>query len=248
MDLRREGHWDEHYQLELDNFEQNGDEGEVWFGVGLNRRIVDWIVQEIVRSRRESQADRITPVVSLVDIGCGNAFLLCSLREKLESTFANSGANWTLTGLDYSSNAIELGKKVISSRGYNEDRIRVHRCDLLDLKQVEETTERIKYDFIVDKGTLDAIGLLASDSEAKLKEAHGKYMRAIRSMSKVGTLFVLASCNSTRDELADILEAAEEKDFTALRFSAIGSIETPKIHFGGKVGSQVTCLLYRVVS
>ena len=40
-----------------------------------------------------------------------------------------------------------------------EDKVRVHRCDLLDSKQVEEATERNIFDFFVEKDTLDTIRL-----------------------------------------------------------------------------------------
>jgi hypothetical protein len=117
--------------------------------------------------------------------------------------------------------------------------IYLQRCDFLDLNQVSQLNQGKKFDFIVDKGTFDAICLLSSDANSGVRE---QYKQSIREVSKKGTIFILASCNHTEDELLNVLK---EKPHDRLNIELIGRIETPKIMFGGKEGSQVCCLVLK---
>lgn len=239
MALRQDSYWDEHYENELKNFEEGGDEGEIWFGKGLSRKIADRIISELDSKYLKSQG------TSLIDIGCGNAFLLLTIIEKLRSgscdKFRGSMDKFRTLGIDYSANSIKLSKKIVNSKGLN-DTIDLEQCDFLNPNQLERATGGQKFDFVVDKGTFDAICLLASGSDSKLIDANTRYMRSLYSLVKEGTIFILASCNYVKEELLALFDI-ECKNKCGSKL--VDKIETPKLQFGGKEGSQVTCLIMR---
>lgn len=41
-ELGTKAHWDAVYTQEIRNFEETGDEGEVWFGYPVVRKMVEW--------------------------------------------------------------------------------------------------------------------------------------------------------------------------------------------------------------
>jgi SAM-dependent methyltransferase len=238
MNLRQEGCWDQHYEEELKNFHDNGDEGDVWFGEPLTRKIVNRILQEISDNKTTSESNSD---IRILDVGCGNAFLLCTLAEKAAQQLPDSTSNrLKLFGIDYSANAIELSKNVVSSK-QQEHLIHLQQCDFLDTTQVREFSQEQAFDFIVDKGTYDAICLLSNNTDDLVKQ---RYKQSVSAISKTGTIFILASCNHTEDELLSLFNedgiAPDQPRYRLLR-----RIETPKIKFGGKEGSQVCCLVLK---
>lgn len=239
MNLREDGFWDEQYEEELRNFLDNGDYGNVWFGEPLTRRIVNRILQEI----KSPTSNQSSEDINVLDVGCGNAFLLSTLIEKsLESLPEQTVDRLQLHGIDYSNNSIELSKKVVESREKRRDnQIHLTQCDFLNLDQVHQLYPDTKFNFIVDKGTFDAICLLGGDDVNQVRE---KYKKSILALARQGTIFVLASCNHVEDELISIFDQVSG-DRDQLYFELLDRIETPKIKFGGKEGSQVTCLILK---
>lgn len=232
MCLRQEGYWDQHYELELKNFEEDGDEGEVWFGKGLSRRIADWLVEQLSR--------RIDQPSTIIDVGCGNGFTLYTLVDKYRTKLSQSteiSERLKLTGIDYSRNSIDLSFKIMAAKNL-DSMINLMQCDFLKIDQLNSVVNNKKFDFIVDIGTFDAICLLA---HGELEAAKLKYLRSLNSISKCGTKFILASCNHTEEELVSLFGLENSPD---LNPNLIDRIETPKIQFGGKEGSQVTCLIF----
>lgn len=229
MGLRQEGYWEEHYKEELRNFDEDGDEGEVWFGLRLTRQIVGWLVRHL-------EVNKITDC-SLLDIGCGNALLLCLIADKAISILRLlDDKNVNLVGVDYSESSISLARKVVQRRNLS-DRIKLRQANILD--STSDAFDR-KYKYLVDKGTLDAICLLVAESEDELLKTKTKYMETIYSLSEDGSIFVLASCNHTEEELMFLFDI---KCCNRRSIRLMDKIETPKITFGGKQGSQVTCIV-----
>uniref|UniRef100_A0A0R3Q136 Protein-lysine N-methyltransferase n=1 Tax=Angiostrongylus costaricensis TaxID=334426 RepID=A0A0R3Q136_ANGCS len=74
--------WDSRYEQELRNFEEFGDEGDIWFGRSAEKRLKS---------------------ACILDLGCGNGSLLRKLRSSGYSQ---------LTGIDYSASAIELAQRL----------------------------------------------------------------------------------------------------------------------------------------
>lgn len=232
MALREEGFWDEHYGNELKNFEQDGDEGEVWFGKGLTRKIVTWLIKKF--QQHEASKDQI----EIIDVGCGNGFFICELVDKFRSQTFKSGLK--VVGIDYSRNSIDLSAKILDEKDLT-DSVTLKQCNFLDSDQVNQATEGSKFDYIIDIGTYDAICLLASHSTSALVEAKLKYIKSILSLILEKSIFILASCNNTESELLTLFESLD-----GFSSHIVDRIETPKMKFGGKEGSQVTCLIIEV--
>ncbi|VDO47401.1 unnamed protein product [Onchocerca flexuosa] len=62
-------YWIEHYERELRNFEEFGDEGEIWFGRVAENRLVNYV----------SGSEELSKSSKLIDFGCGNGSLLRTL-------------------------------------------------------------------------------------------------------------------------------------------------------------------------
>ncbi|PAV83488.1 hypothetical protein WR25_24054 isoform C [Diploscapter pachys] len=92
--------WDKCYENELKNFEESGQEGEIWFGKRTEKRIVDFITDSKTLSDCQ-----------IIDVGCGNGSLLRSLRSK---GYRN------LTGIDCCDAAVKLAD-AIARQGRKSD-------------------------------------------------------------------------------------------------------------------------------
>ena len=138
-ELGTKEYWDSAYQGELDTFNEDGDRGEVWFGIQSMKRIIKWLQQNVSKDK------------SILDIGCGNGVMLVELGK---CGYKN------LTGEDYSENAISLAKRVADSENVNVD---YQCCDFL----AQQTDEGLSmYDVCLDKGTYDAISLNPENSKS----------------------------------------------------------------------------------
>lgn len=223
MSLREDGFWEEHYASELKSYEEDGCESDVWFGKGLNKRVASWILEHLTKKPVD-----ITPV-KILDVGCGNAFTLISLVERLPESINNLD----ILGIDYSKSSVELSKKIVSNKGLS-GRIQLKQCDFLHIDQVKAVSRGLRFDFIIDIGTYDAICLLAGSA---LMETKLNYMKSIDTLIRDGSIFILASCNHTEEELITLI--GDE-------FKIIDRIESPKLTFGGREGSQVNCIVVRL--
>lgn len=173
--LGTQEYWDKFYSLELNNFSDSKDEGEVWFGHNRMMKVVRWITNNTSIERTHS----------VIDIGCGNGVMLLELADE---DFTD------LCGVDYSPKAIELAQNI--AQEHDKD-IRYAQVDFLDVKSVEEALGGRCFHVCHDKGTYDAISLRPDDA----KEARSRYMECLKSVMKTEGYFVITSCNWTLDEL-----------------------------------------------
>ncbi|XP_042219637.1 EEF1A lysine methyltransferase 2-like [Homarus americanus] len=159
---------------------------------------------------------------SVVDLGCGNgAFLL----------YLNAEGFTNLTGIDYSQEAIELARTIAAEKKVN---IKYEQVDLIN----DEDKEKIKtseFDVTHDKGTYDAVSLCPEDPKSKRLS----YIKAVHRITKENGLFIITSCNWVHHELIEHFSEYFSKEHI---------IPTPTFKFGGKVGTQVTCIVFRKVS
>uniref|UniRef100_A0A8R1U1W3 Protein-lysine N-methyltransferase n=1 Tax=Onchocerca volvulus TaxID=6282 RepID=A0A8R1U1W3_ONCVO len=166
--------WIEHYERELRNFEEFGDEGEVWFGRVAENRLVKYV----------SGSEQLSKSSKLIDFGCGNGSLLRTLRQKGYSH---------LCGVDYSEEAISLAKKLAERECPKNN---IHQIDFQVVDLINENINLGKFDAVFDKGTWDALSL-SVDRECRLRKYRTNVCRTLRPSG----LFIICSCNYSRNEL-----------------------------------------------
>uniref|UniRef100_A0A7E4W6J5 Protein-lysine N-methyltransferase n=1 Tax=Panagrellus redivivus TaxID=6233 RepID=A0A7E4W6J5_PANRE len=212
-------YWENHYNNELTNFNENGDEGEVWFGKSAENRMLRYIT------------DNVAKEAAILDLGTGNASVLRNLRLK---GYTN------LTGVDYCEAAVELSRKAArAEETVGSTKIEFAVADLI----ANETDPALKgrFQVILDKGTWDAISL-AGDRNERLKN----YRRSVMDFfeiredcdDKAALYFIIFSCNFTQAELIDLFEGddlAFECDIPA----------TTVLVFGGKPGTTSTGAVFK---
>lgn len=163
------------YERELVNFEEIGDEGEVWFGEDSVEKMVDWCTDNIP----PSSSPRV------LEIGCGNGTLLFGLLE------AGYDAS-KLAGIDYSAGAVRLAQGIAATKG--GEGITLTQCDFLSDTPAhlasEADNEELEYwDLLLDKGTYDAIALGDKDAEGRSPAAG--YPARVARILKPGGLFLI---------------------------------------------------------
>lgn len=214
-ELGTKAYWEECYELELDNFEDYGDQGENWFGEGITRKIVAWLSSHV--------NDKSSPIL---DIGCGNGVLLSRLHA---SGFTS------LVGVDYSEKAVALARQISEANGISS--IIYSSNDVLDgiddvLKLLP--SDKSFFSVVLDKGTYDAICLTPN---ANIEELRAKYFQAVFKLLNKDGLFIITSCNWTKDELLCHITANSD-------LNHLDEIVTPCISYAGHEGNQIACLIF----
>eukprot|EP00347_Sterkiella_histriomuscorum_P015857 403355419 len=172
--LSKHEYWESNFELELKNFEQHGDDGEVWFGEDVQKKSVLYILSNYPV---EENADK----VHVLDVGMGNGAFLFKLAKK---------GYQNLKGIDYSEYSVRLSKKIQESQDYAQN-------VQFEYQNAFDHIEEAEYDIIHDKGTFDVIVMnpeLSNDA----------YAEAIRFKLKKGGIFIITSCNCTSEELDSI--------------------------------------------
>ncbi|KAH7884459.1 S-adenosyl-L-methionine-dependent methyltransferase [Phlebopus sp. FC_14] len=208
-------HWDSVYEEELRNFDDNGDEGEIWFGEESVEKMVQWALQHVPPR----------PDLTVLEVGSGNGTLI----------FALVAAGYPpdqLSGIDYSEGAVELARRIANTRDKCED-VTFNQCDFLHddppSPHGHEGTNDGVWDLIMDKGTYDAIALMAKDAEGN-PPVDGYPLRVAR-LLKPGGHFLITSCNFTETELHERFLTP----VTDLQYHS--RIQHQTYTFGGSTGS-----------
>lgn len=204
--------------MELENFQDHGDEGEIWFGKAVERRVIDWI-----KANRPISSDP-----RILDLGCGNGHFTLKLIE----------AGWKLVAaLDYSEKAVELARKLV---GFPEEDERIFQADILNTESLPIQFYS-HFDVIVDKGTFDAISLnpdFEGEKVSKTRIIADAFKNTLKTLlAPRDSLFIITSCNWTSLELGHIFGP---------EFEAVGEIGHTKFVFGGKSGQDVSTLIFRL--
>ncbi|PWN48835.1 Metallo-hydrolase/oxidoreductase [Violaceomyces palustris] len=248
--LGTKAHWDSVYEREVTNFEEIGEEGEVWFGEDSVDRMVRYLEEELCSSDGGEQA-RSAP--HILDLGTGNGHLLFSLLESEElGSWLEAGR---MKGVDYSEASVKLARAVGRKRAEEEEGCKIEeiKFETLDLMETEEVSslkgqanEGRGWDVVLDKGTFDAIALSSKPIEGKLPV--DLYTIAVRELVKRpeeeggeggGGIFLITSCNFTEEEL--------KLRFEKSGFKTEHVIPTPSFSFGGSKGSTTTSIAFRRV-
>ncbi|TXG70005.1 hypothetical protein EZV62_004940 [Acer yangbiense] len=209
---------------------------------------------------------------SVLDIGTGNGLLLQELAKQgvlkatsiawsqkkvssLEAKTEEEGWNTynilklfsDLTGVDYSEGAIDLAQNLANRDGFSNIKFLVD--DVLDTK-----LER-QFQLVMDKGTLDAIGL---HPDGPLKRI--LYWNSVSKLVASGGLLVITSCNNTKDELVqEVLNlnqrridlhqepdsSKDQEESRDIPFRYFNHVRTyPTFMFGGSEGSRVATVAF----
>ncbi|KAM4607934.1 EEF1A lysine methyltransferase 2 [Polymixia lowei] len=159
---------------------------------------------------------KIPENAAILDIGTGNGVLLVELAKH---GYTN------LTGIDYSAASVNLARSVLQAEDLTD--VTVKEVDFLSC-----SGELRGFDVCIDKGTFDAISLNPDNT----KEGKARYVQALKDALKEEGVFVITSCNWTREQLlqwfSDGLEFVQE-------------LPTPSFQFGGKIGNSVTALIFK---
>ncbi|KAK7394187.1 hypothetical protein VNO78_14708 [Psophocarpus tetragonolobus] len=241
-----QSYWDAAYADEITNFREHGHAGEVWFGVDVMEVVASWtkalcvdisqgcIANDVddVKAEADELGDKLLSSWSVLDIGTGNGLLL---QELAKQGFSD------LTGTDYSERAVSLAQSLANRDGFSNIKFLVD--DVLETKLEQE------FQLVMDKGTLDAIGL-HPDGPVKRRI----YWDAVSRLLAPGGILVITSCNSTKDELVQEVEnfnqrkmatAQDEDSCREPPFQYFSHVRTyPTFMFGGSVGSRVATVAF----
>ncbi|KAI8084172.1 S-adenosyl-L-methionine-dependent methyltransferase [Gilbertella persicaria] len=207
-------YWDTVYDRENNNFDELGDIGEVWFGEESVERMVEWVTEHVQ-----------DPNSRMVDLGCGNGHLLLELAQE---------GYKQLHGIDYSESAITLAKAVAQQR--EREWIQYDAVDFISNPEWFLPNEQ--YDVVLDKGTFDAISLHPDQSQAKKEGVAGpreKYVTSVHRMLKPNGLFLITSCNWTKEELIEHFKQD---------FEYHSHVKYPVFEFGGQSGSKICTVAF----
>jgi len=250
--LGLQSYWDTAYADELTNFREHGHAGEVWFGADVMEVVASWTKSlcidisqgrlpnhvDDIKSEPVEQGDKYLSTWSVLDIGTGNGLLL---QELAKLGFSD------LTGTDYSEGAVQLARSLSDRDGFPNISFLVD--DVLETK-----LER-QFQLVMDKGTLDAIGLHPDGPVKRMM-----YWDSVSRLVASGGILVITSCNSTKDELVQEVESFNQrrigvsqepempKDQEAGRdppFRFLNHVRSyPTFMFGGSVGSRVATVAF----
>ncbi|KAI0649111.1 S-adenosyl-L-methionine-dependent methyltransferase [Trametes meyenii] len=243
--LGTKAHWDQVYSSELTNFAEIGDEGEVWFGEDSVEKMVNWAQDNVPTD----------PAPYVLEVGAGNGNLLFALCEA-------GYAPERICGVDYSEDAVKLAQSIAKSKATaspeedaeeeegpstrsRADKIAFATCDFLQddvahiagMQIAAESDAVAVWDFVLDKGTFDAIALAEKD-ELGRAPADG-YPARIGRVVKPGGYFLITSCNFTEEELKTKFANGE----TGLRYHS--RIAWPTFSFGGHSGNVYSSVAFQ---
>jgi EEF1A lysine methyltransferase 2 len=161
------------YDVEIRNYADCGEQGEVWFGEDSVEKMIDWTTDNIPKDAK------------IIDIGMGNGHLCFNLLD---------GDYQTILGVDYSPQAVELANN-IRHEYEGEGSLTFQVLDVLDSSQIDAIKP---FTFALDKGTFDAISLAKFDAE---NSPANQYVNAVYELLAEGGILLITSCNWTETEL-----------------------------------------------
>ncbi|GMR48921.1 hypothetical protein PMAYCL1PPCAC_19116, partial [Pristionchus mayeri] len=213
-------YWDAHYSLELGNYEESQDEGEIWFGKQAETRAIQYILAQAAESG-----------VRVLDFGCGNGHFLRRLRS--------ARCDWgELRGTDYSEPSIDLCTKIEQEQREEEQQEILYTVfDILSSSSLDGMGGA-RFDFIHDKGTWDAISL-SDDRSTRLVA----YRIALDRLLSARGQFVIVSCNYTTAELRGFFEEDQQLECV----SELPEVKKPAaaFSFGGKTGAPFHTAVFK---
>ncbi|OAY85064.1 protein-lysine N-methyltransferase mettl10 [Ananas comosus] len=245
--LGLQSYWDASYAEDLANFHEHGHAGEIWFGNEVMDTVATWTKNLCLNlsqgGNAAAQSNHISESGetikdlsswSVLDVGTGNGLLLQALAKQGFSD---------LTGTDYSEGAIELARSLAVRNGFSNIKFVVD--DILETK-----LDR-KFQIVMDKGTLDAIGLHPDGPIKRIM-----YWESVANLVSPRGVLVITSCNNTKEELVQEVENFNDRKYGGKDADQEASGEPwvfryldyvrsyPTIMFGGVEGSRVCTVAF----
>ncbi|KAK6203182.1 methyltransferase domain-containing protein [Scheffersomyces amazonensis] len=228
-------YWNQFYQVEKKNFETNEDDtGECWFDDSdAESKMISFIIDKLNDQEFPFHDEQI----KFLDLGTGNGHLLFQLNEDLEEEYDGS-EKFIFTGIDYSPDSVEFAAN-IAKRKYEDIEFKFEQSDLLKSND-PFIIKGIKYNILLDKGTLDAIAL----NQDPIEEFNGKigmevYASQIERLMNKDSVLLITSCNFTESELITIIENNSN-------LKVWDKINYPSFEFGGIKGSTVCSIAFTI--
>ena len=185
--LAKHEYWEQNFELELKNFESYGDDGEVWFGLDVQKKTIAYLLKKYPNIL---ESDTVQP--QILDVGTGNGAFLFKLAKK---------GFKKLKGIDYSENSIKLAQKIKES--LNDEEGTFSEIEL-EFQNAFDLLEENRFDVIHDKGTFDVVFMNKElDNKAYAKAINHR----LNKNNKDSSIFIITSCNCTSTELDEIFAA-----------------------------------------
>ncbi|PPS02733.1 hypothetical protein GOBAR_AA17923 [Gossypium barbadense] len=242
------------YADELTSFCDHSHAGEIWIGAEIMDTVTSWtknlcidisqghMPNHVDEAKREpvAQDEKYLSCWSVLDIGTGNGLLL---QELSKQGFTD------LTGIDYSEVAIDFARSHADRDGFSSIKFLVD--DILETK-----LER-QFQLVMDKGTLDAIGLHPDGPIKRMM-----YWDSVSKLVAPGGVLVITSCNHTKDELVQEVENFNHRNAGMLPqdpntikdrethrdcppYQYLNHVRTyPTFMFGGSLGAHVATVAF----
>ncbi|SOV04746.1 related to SEE1 - probable lysine methyltransferase [Ustilago sp. UG-2017a] len=236
-------HWDEVYEREVTNFNEIGEEGEVWFGEDAVMRMIRFLEEYYTETIADTFSSEEGKSPTVLDLGTGNGHLLFEMIESSAELEGIISPN-RLVGVDYSQASINLAKSIGTKRGGDCEQVKFDTADLLNdgsvanLRQMPARdlgAEENAWDLVCDKGTMDAIALSSQPIGGVLPI--DRYTNAVKELVKKDGIFLITSCNFTESEL--------KVRFLGNGFEVEQVLPTPSFTFGGAKGSTTTSIAFK---
>ena len=246
--------WDAVYSRELDNYDQDGDEGTVWFSESnaegailrelhkleearlLRRTAISGENPDQPIENRTPGCARALPASRFLDLGTGNGHMLFELCDDE----GERGDPWCgeMVGVDYSEPSVQLARRIAAQR-FDEtaasESLRFEHWDLLSSPPGDWLKDG--FDVTLDKGTFDAISLMPQDSNSR--HPCEVYCDKVTPLLKPGAFLIITSCNWTKEELIRWLVSNDGQ----LNF--YGEAKYPTYAFGGQTGQSVVTVVFQ---
>lgn len=211
-ELHKQSYWEAIYKNEKKNYEELNIPLEEWFEENCGDKIINWIEKKFENTKN----------ILILDIGCGNGLFLYKLFER---GFVN------LYGMDYSTSAIELAKKI-----FNGVSIYVEVFDIYKIeKEIKNSQLNNTYELLNDKGTFDIFFMNKEEKE---------YFKQVSFFFQKNTIFIITSCNACKEEIVEVVEQFNQTN-SKLKLYLIDEILYETFSFGGKVGQIITTLIFK---
>jgi SAM-dependent methyltransferase len=201
---------------------------------------------------------------TVLDLGTGNGSALFSLRLE-------GGYNGHMLGVDYSSQSIELARRLwkqysgssltISSSaepageesGLKPGNITFETLDLIHDDPTSQPWWPAAggFDLVLDKGTFDAISLSSSTVRDPVSNTERRvcelYPAKVSRTIKPGGFLLITSCNWTEEEVIRWFTLPDAGQRGKIRLEVYGRIKYPVFEFGGQKGQGVASVCFRRV-